>query len=174
MIELRPSPFKPGKAISCSTQQFYHLYKDGKIVDRTLYSRYGYPGDENKNILVLNKRTITEIKPSILNSCRKRHEKYPKYTMAEDIVVVSGETGKIIFDTNDAYCFDGSPCIISDYIFKYKNSLYNNKGEIIKTFTKLGTIHILKDTIIAFEGHSYRYDACYVFDKFGKLINKYK
>ena len=173
MVELRPSPFKPGKGISSSQQQFYHLYKDGKIVDRTLYTKYGYTGDKNKNILVLNKRTIAEISPSILDSCRKSCGKYPRYTMAEDIVVVSGETGKIIFDTNDSYCFDGTPYIISDYVFRYKDTLYNNKGEVIKAFTKIGDLHILEDTFVILEGHSYRYDACYVFDKSGELLNTY-
>lgn len=174
MIELIPSPFKPGKAISSSQQQFYHLYKDGKIVDRTLYTKYGYTGDKNKSILVLNKRTIAEIKPSILDYCRKTCGSYPRYTMTEDIVVVNGETGKIIFDTNDSYCFDGAPYVVSDYIFKYKNSLYNNKGELIKTFEKDIKTHTTDNFYIVIETYGYTDIKCYVFDKFGKLINEYK
>lgn len=175
MIELRISPFKPGKCISSSCREFYHLYKDGKIVDRTLYTKCGYMGDENKNLLVLNRRTITEIKPRILDSCRKHHRKYPRYTMADDIVIVSGETGKIIFDTNDScnYISD-TPYIISDYIFKYENGFYNDKGELIKKFTRISRLCILENTIIVLEGNSYDCKACYVFDKYGKLINEYK
>lgn len=94
--------------------------------------------------------------------------------MHENIVVVSGETGKIILDTGESWCFDGAPHIISDYIFKYKDTLYNNKGEVIKAFTNIGGMHILEDTLIIFEGHNYHYDACYVFDKSGKLLNTYK
>lgn len=174
MVELKPSPFNPGKAISCSTQQFYHLYKNGKIVDRTLYTKYHVIGEQYKGILVLSKRTIQEIKPRILDSCKKNNHNYPKYTMHEDIVVVSGETGKIILDTGKSYYFDGAPYIISDYIFRYKDTLYNNKGEVIKVFTNIGSIHILKDTLVVLEGHSYHYDTCYIFDKFGKLVNEYK
>ena len=173
MIELRPSPFNPGKSISSSQQQFYHLYKDGKIVDRTLYTKCNYTGDENKGILVLNKRTIAEIKPSILDSCRKRCKKYPRYTMTEDIVVVSGETGKIIFDTNESYFFN-IPCVIFDYMFKYKNSLYNNKGELIKTFKEDIKTHTTDNFYIVVETYGYIDIKCYVFDKFGKLINEYK
>lgn len=172
MIELRLSPFKPGKCISSSQQQFYYLYKDGKIVNRTLYTKYGYTG--NKNILVLNKRTITEIKPSILDSCRKTCGSYPRYTMGEDIVVVSGETGKIIFDTNDSYCVDGAPSVVSNYIFKYKNSIYNNKGELIKTFEKDIKTHITENFYIVIETYGYTDIKCYVFNKFGELINEYQ
>lgn len=174
MVELKPSPFKPGKGISSSQRQFYYLYKDGKIVDRTLYTKYGYIGDKNKSILVLNKQTITEIKPSILDSCRKDYRHYPRYTMTGDIVVVSGETGKIIFDTNDSYCFDGPPYVVSDYMFTYKNSLYNNKGELIKTFEKSIKTHITDNFYIVIETCGYTDIKCYVFDKFGNLVNEYK
>ena len=173
MIEFRLSPFKPGKGISSSSQQFYHLYKDGKLVDRTLYTKYNYAGDKNNSILVVNKRTITEIKPSILDTCRKHFKCHPRYTMGEDIVVVSGETGKIIFDTNDSYCFDGAPYVISNYMFKYKNSLYNNKGELIKTFEKDIKIYTTDNFCIILETYCYTIKCC-VFDKFGKLINEYQ
>lgn len=173
MIELRYSLFSPGKAISSSSQQFYHLYKDGKIVDRTLYTKYGISCKNEGNLRVLNKRTIEEIKPSILDACRNRCKKYPKYTMAEDIVVVN-EEGKIIFDTKDANCFDGAPYIISDYMFKYKNSLYNNKGELIKTFDKPIKNHITNNFYIVIETYGFSDSKCYVFDKFGKLVNEYQ
>ena len=174
MIELRPSPFKPGKGISSSQQQFYHIYKDGKIVDRTLYTKYGYTGDKNKNILVLNKRTIEEIKPNILDSCRRGHHRYPKYHMEESIVVVSGETGKIIFDTGNSYCFDGTPCVISDYMFMYKNTLYDNKGHIIKKFSSCIETVENNNVFIVKDGTRFSKDSdIYVFNKTGKLLNLY-
>lgn len=94
--------------------------------------------------------------------------------MDEDIVVVSGETGKIIFDTNDSYCFDGAPYVVSDYIFKYKNSIYNNKGELIKTFEKDIKTHITDNFYIVVETYACTDIKCYIFDKFGKLINEYQ
>lgn len=173
MIELRPSLFSPGKAIISSTQQFYHLYKDGKIVDRTLYTEYNIDYKNKKDLQILNKRTIEEIKPSILSECRKHYKKYPKYTMGEDIVVINKE-GRIIFDTKDAYCINDAPYIISDYMFKYKNSLYNNKGELIKTFDIPIKTYINDNFCIVIEGYGFSYGKCYVFDKFGKLVNEYQ
>lgn len=174
MVELRLSPFKPGKAISSSSQTFYHLYKDGKIVDRTLYTKYGYLGDKYKGILVLSKRTIEEIKPSILDSCRKGHRKYPKYAMHESIVVVSGKTGKIIFDTKESYCFDGAPCVISDYMFIYKNTLYDSKGHIIKKFSSCIETIENNNVFIVKDGNRFSKDSnIYIFSKEGRLLIEY-
>ena len=101
MIELRLSPFKPGKDVSSSTKEFYYIYKDGKPINRTLYSRINYVRNDIKGILMLNKRQISEIKPDIWRVCREKYKNYPRYTMSEDIVLVNGETGKIILDTNN-------------------------------------------------------------------------
>lgn len=174
MVELRLSPFKPGRDISTSSTQLYHLYNDGKIVDRTFYTIYRHFGENFKGILVLNKRTIEEIKPSILNACREHNKNYPKYWLSENIVVVSGITGKIIFDTKDKYCIDNPPKVISNYMFIYKNNLYNNKGELIKSFENISNSYVLNDVYVVIEGYGYRCYKCYVFDKFGKLINEYK
>lgn len=174
MIELRVSPFDPGKGISSSNKIFYHLYKDGKIVDRTLYTEYGYLGAKYKGILVLAKRTIEEIKPSILDSCRKTYRKYPKYTMHESIVVVSGETGQIIFDTKESYCFDGAPRVISDYMFMYKNTLYDNKGRIIKKFSSCIQTFENNNVFVVKDGTKFSEDAdIYIFSKEGILLIKY-
>lgn len=173
MIELRLSPFKPGKDISSSTKEFYYIYKDGKAINRTLYSKIHYTRENIKGILMLNKRQISEIKPDIWRVCREKYKNYPRYTMFEDIVLVNGETGKIILDTNSNNCIE-LPCIINDYIFAYNNSIYDNKGNLIKTFDHNINIDILNDAIIIRTASGYTTHACYIFDKYGKLLNEYK
>lgn len=173
MIELRLSPFKPGKDVSSSTKEFYYIYKDGKPINRTLYSRINYVRNDIKGILMLNKRQISEIKPDIWRVCREKYKNYPRYTMSEDIVLVNGETGKIILDTNN-YDFIKLPNIISDYIFVYNNSIYDNEGNLIKSFQHDIKVDILKNTIIIRTTLGYTTLGCYIFDKNGKLLNEYE
>lgn len=171
MIELRESPYKPGKEVSCSCKVFYTIYKDGRPLNRTHYSTIRYAGEKYKGILVLNKRTLSEIKPSILDVCREKYKNYPRYTMSEDIVVINGETGKEILDTKQ---YVGEiPYIISDYMFCYKNTLYDNNGNIIQKFSSMNVIEN-DTTYIVQDGNRYSNNGeIYIFDKKGNLLSKY-
>lgn len=174
MIELRLSPFKPGKDIS-SNEVFYNLYKDDKLIDRTLYTTILYTRSNIKGIVLLNKREVSEIEPKIWHICREKYKNYPRYHMSSDIVVVNGEIGQIILDTNNSNIIANEvPYVINDYIFAYNNSIYDNKGNLIKSFNCDINIDILNDTIIIRTTSGYTTQAYYIFDKFGKLINEYK
>lgn len=172
MFELKRSPYIPGREISTSYKELYHIYIDGKIVDRTLYSTISASRNINPNFIILEKCNVEEISPRIFNACREHNKHYPKYHIRASIVVVNKRTGKIILDTKQTTVIQDYPILLNDYIFKYKDKLYNINGEYI--WHAGNKIHVLENVILIIESRGYTDTACYVLDKTGNLITQYK